>query len=316
MRKSICPIIALTVFSTLTAFSQEAFSLIDINKMVLNPAFTASDTAFKHDASIYTKTYTNSDLPGSTNNSFIGTYQMRLDKIHSGVGIMVNYNYVSFGGVETNNQIAAKLYYRYIILPGLSVGADAGLVNLNSRLAISGLVFNGTSSTYVSYAVVTSNSFDFDAGAGILYQLKYFYAGFTMDHITKPMMSYPFIDNISITRPMLNYQGIAYNWSIGGNIPIGKCGIELNAYYYQLYTLTLNATFESPHFFVGFSTIQDNNNENRIFEAEDSYYYSVMGGIKVYHKKIKVSFAYNFYQNSDYDPLNSTILEGGVSYSF
>jgi hypothetical protein len=143
-----------------------------------------------------------------------------------------------------------------------------------------------------------------------------------MDHITKPQVTYPNFDystgsiDGSTTYPMNNYQGIAYNWIIGGNIPIGKCGIDLSASYFQMYTLDLNATFEAPHFFLGFSVLQDNNNENVIFGTNDYYHYAFIGGIKAYHNKIKISLAYNYYQQTFPGQPPTIPLESSVSYSF
>ena len=322
MKKSLFFISVLSCGFIFNAHTQSTFNLIGMNKMVLNPGFTASDTAFKHTASLTAQTLKSSNgFPGLITNNSIGTYQMRIDKIHSGIGIMINDNYFNIPSTTVNNQMAAKLYYRYTLFSCLSFGIDAGLVNENRYLTYTGLTFNGSTPVYFQYPPETVNNLVFDAGAGILYQSKGFYAGFSMDHINKPKASYPsYSPNGTVegtsTSDLINFQGIEYDWVLGGSIPVGNCSIDLSASYYQLFRLNLNATFEAPHFFVGFSAIQENNSENHIFDEHDYYFYSAEAGIKVYKNKIRASFIYDFFPNSEPKAYSLAIIEGGLSYSF
>ena len=318
MKKSLFYTAVMALLLTGKAYSQGAFSLINANKMVLNPAFTGLDTTFKHEASLYGKTYFD-DL-GAINRSTTGTYQMNLDKIHSGAGIMVNYNYVNLSNSETLNQIATRLYYRYSILPGLSIGADAGFVNMNNHYQFQQITGYGFSPA--PYNNMTFRNFDFDAGIGFLYQLKFLYAGFSVDHLTKPLESFPGTDPIgnfsdNMLFPMLNYKGIAYHGIIGGTIPLVCCDFDIKAYYYSE-QVNFNATFEAPHFFVGTSIAFVNYLDYSIPQllSINSSYNAVMAGIKVYHSKMKVSFCYNFMppHNSQYAIFNSA--ECALSYSF
>ena len=245
---------------------------------------------------------------------------MRLDKIKSGVGIMVNYNYDVFPS-ETDKQIAAKLYYRYTILPGFSVGADAGLVNSNSNFQFTynwnrGFVYPAiVYQTFPQQATV--NNLAFDGGLGILYQHKSFYVGFGTDHLTSPKSTYiaynyesGSIDNFPI--PMHNYSGISYNWIIGSSVHGEAGGVNFSAAY-RSNILSLNTSLESSHIFVGFSMFYDvSGNSLQDMFINNGNYYALTAGLKLWHNKINASFAYD-YSGSFF---SSATLEGGLSYSF
>ncbi len=293
---------------TSNAYSQPAFSLIRANKMVFNPAFTGLDTAFKHQASLFSEfDYNNPGNYQYVYSSSIATFQMGLDKINSGVGIMVNYSYISDPFSETDNQLAAKLYYRYTFLPGLSIGIDAGVVDLKSHYQYGPImeIFS-----YVPYTNATINNFDFDGGAGILYQRKSFYAGVTIDHITSPKSTYP--DYIYYTEgPMLYYSGISYNWIVGSSLRLGhKTTLDFYLSYRSNIT-DLNLTFRASHFFIGISTLFESYTYSDMLINTD-FPSALMCGLNLYHNKLKISFAYDIYT----DPYYSAPFEGGISFSY
>jgi len=311
------PFCLLAVFTLVSPeiFAQPAFALPAANKMIVDPALTATDTAYKNNVSVYGKTMVENIPSQIIYNIFLATYERRLDKINSGIGIMINEN-----TENVYSQISAKIYYRYTFLPGLSVGIDAGAVNLRES-------YTFESFEYYPPRVfkVYNQGTAFDCEAGISYKFKSLYAGFSIDHINNPQYAFDDYNNDGSkfptgSKPMFNYTGLSCDGIIGGYIGKPNAGIDMSISYRD-FNLDANISFVSSHFFVGVSYLSGNyfNYASSDYTAADIYnsqedYLALMGGIMVCHKKIKASFAYSFYvgimQQQSYP------VELGVTYSF
>ena len=112
-------------------------------------------------------------------------------------------------GLFTNQHLYLNYAYGFKLFGGrLAVGAQAGLVNCT--FDGSGLILGESNDPAFPSGKADGNSFDF--GAGIYYEHKHFYAGFSGIHLNAPLVLMGEKNEIQVD-PFLNF-------TAGGNIPV------------------------------------------------------------------------------------------------
>lgn len=113
-------------------------------------------------------------------------------------------------GKFSNQRLYLNYAYGFKLLKGrFVIGAQIGLVN--SSFENKDLDFGGESND-PAFPSGNVNGNNFDLGAGILYQHKYFYTGISAFHLTSPLIELGEKNEIQID-PYLNFMA-------GGNIPL------------------------------------------------------------------------------------------------
>lgn len=200
------------------------YSQFQAAPMQLNPALTGVVAA-----PVITLNYRNQwpNLPDAYS-TFAATFSHYVPNIHSGFGVMVEAD-VAGGGIY--NTYKGSLFYAYDIRFTekfyLRAGLEAGFVN--ARLAWNKLVFldqldletgavDGSGNPNPTQEVQGSSSITyFDLGAGLLLNTPYFYAGFSVKHLTVPREVYT--TNVKDDAGELP---IRYSIHIGSEIQLNK----------------------------------------------------------------------------------------------
>lgn len=164
------------IFTASILYSQQFKNsgLFQQNISFLNPSATAYLT--KHFATI---TYDEkiSSFPGNPT-TFVAQYEKSLEKINSGLGILVSNERIGFA-----NYNIGMFQYRYAIKTGeesrILLGVSAGV--FHSKFAGTLTYTNGTDS------LINKSQGRFTMNAGISYQWKNLFAGISALNVTKPI---------------------------------------------------------------------------------------------------------------------------------
>jgi type IX secretion system PorP/SprF family membrane protein len=164
------------LFSSALLFGQHItnFGLFQQNISFYNPSATAYQT--KHYGTIQYNTKLTGFLSNPT--TFVAQYEKNLEKINSGIGILM---YNDNNGFATYK--IGMIQYRYSIKTGdeskIMLGASAGVFHSNYPNIF---YFNNTTDTVkgVSQGKLTMN-------AGVSYQWRRLYAGVSVMNATKPL---------------------------------------------------------------------------------------------------------------------------------
>jgi type IX secretion system PorP/SprF family membrane protein len=171
----------LTIISSSSLFSQQItnFGLFQQNISFYNPSATAHQT--KH----YGTIQYNSRLNGFQGNptTFAAQYEKDLKKINSGIGFLMYNDKIGF---STHN--IGMLQYRYSITTGeeskIMLGVSAGV--FHSRRPETLFTPGNTYSTSPTDTLKSASQGKFTLNAGISYQWKGLYVGFSAMNATKP----------------------------------------------------------------------------------------------------------------------------------
>ena len=247
------------------------------HNLFYNPAYAGEDST--HSFSLSGRTQ------WDTYNSLVLTYDQPLEKIHSGIGAKVLYD--RSGSAPMEKYYGALCYNYKIHLAdemNLRIGMQAAFAY--SRINTSGLTFGGyySDTGYVNTPptdiplLIENSSLDF--GAGIWYAFKNFYAGFSVQHISNPLLKISYGAYYSLSKNYISTAG--YKFKLGkhfATIPSAICMLQgLSKFFEASNDLVLNETY---YLGAGFRGI---NNLNRL---------TARGGIKL-KKKFQVMFAIDF----------------------
>lgn len=280
--------------------------------MCINPAFTAVKNVLSPDTS-HTRlvdVLTDANI-GNDDYNLLGIYQMSFDKIHSGIGIMYNYNsYTVDNGWDAvfakRYEYAAKLYYRYSFLHNFSAGISTGYVHLEGY----------------------QSSMPIDADIGIAYHSRVVFAGLSAGHITRPSYNDGYGDKVA----MPFYNGVALNALLGFNIVVDKTRIVLSESLYN-YNMAFHLIVYPVKWFyagVAWTSYYDGTQANpsnvipSLSDIQRNSYsvISFMGGFSMCKNKLSLSLALNFYYGmvhnwnfKDYSPYDyDTEFDTGIGF--
>ncbi|HTB06841.1 MAG TPA: type IX secretion system membrane protein PorP/SprF [Bacteroidia bacterium] len=264
--------ILLSVYSS----AQPDFSNAFFNKMNMNPAYTgvkdisAPDTLEHKQVDVfYNNTPKSSDY-------VMATFHMPIYTIHSGIGVMLNYN----NEVSEFSEYAAKMFYRYTLVPGLYVGASAGFVNIKLR--------------YYDPTSIGSSSQRFtspDVDLGIVGQTGSVFFGLALGHINTPVYTisgYP--ENIPF------YTGMTYNSTFGCNINISETRLCMMACFYNNDLSAHLLFYPCKYFFIGLSSTvyYDGAHEVPLISQDikrDDYSIAFTAGLSLFNNQLNISLS-------------------------
>lgn len=285
---------------------QPYFSQINSYKMVINPAYTGIiDSILQKDTSKEI-TFLYKNKPNFQSYKYImGTLQIPLTKINSGVGIMVNYNtlkyympiiqigpygFINLAQVNAYyNELAAKLFYSYNFNSNFSAGIDIGQVNYNFFLYAPG-------ETYTTHPSATYGD------VGILYKKGNWIFGVSFGSNITPSSQYPFALS---DEAIPNYPSFAYNILIEYTTTFKNAQLNIvGSYYSNLLGLQGIACFQ--HILILGTSITSlygtHYLESMPYSHNATLYAAPMVGINLLHDKLKITVSYDFFHKaSSYD---------------
>jgi hypothetical protein len=311
----------LTVIA-IKAVSQPVFNQEIHNRMLINPALTASDSSENKLLTAYEKIKFH--YPQIDN--LLATYQMQLPSINSAFGVMGNYN--SYNQEEATFernvvywQSAAKAYYRYSPFSGFSIGIDGGIMNFKTDYYIDPF----------GYHYNAPNTLFFDADAGLSYKYKNAYLGFSLGHITAPQYTY-YLYGTHFNIP--NYAGMAYNVLLGYTINMKHDSkIELMGWYNAVKEPNINTisntfvfsaiVYIHNIFFIGFSVISGAYPYDSFTLPYPFFWSSLLAGsaiigANVFKDRLRVSFSLDVYSPDPFGsyPTSMQNIEGTQGFRF
>lgn len=199
------------------------FSQFYAAPLQLNPALTGLE-----DAPVFHLNYRN-QWPSISQAyvSYAASYSQFFSKQNSGFGASVLAD-VAGNGIYASTQIG--LHYTYSLYLSENSRLRMGLEGqfINKRLNWEELVFldqidpatgsvDGAGNPNPTQEARGANNLSYmDFGAGVLYQMPYFYGGFSIKHINAPSESYLSLNEVAATLP------IRYTLHFGGQIPLSS----------------------------------------------------------------------------------------------
>lgn len=272
------------------------------NHFWYNPAYAGVDST--HEFSLSGRTQWSSNY-----NTVMLSYDQPLEKIHSGIGAKVLYD--RSGSAPMEKQYGALCYNYKIHLAdemNLRIGMQAAFDYL--RINTSGLIFGAqyTDTGYVNtpttdFPLLIEN-YSLDFGAGIWYTFKNFYAGFSTQHISNPLLKISYGTYYSLSKNYISTAG--YKFKLGkhfSTIPSAICMLQVPSKFFEVSNdFVLNETY---YLGAGFRGI---NNLNRL---------TARGGIK-WKKKFQVMVAVDFSVPSELATYSQNFVayEANLKYMF
>ena len=276
------------------------------NYLWYNPAYAGVDST--HEFSLSGRTQWS-----STYNTVMLSYDQPLEKIHSGVGAKVLYDKSGDGPMEKYYGAFCYNYKIHLATEmNLRIGMQAAFDYdyLKTILDPSGLTFgnqygsSGYDTTHSSGIIYQFDRYSLDFGVGIWYTFKNFYAGFSTQHISTPVLKQTMDTNNTIYQNYISTAG--YKFKLGkhfATIPTAICMLQGPSKFFEASNdFVLNETY---YLGAGFRGI---NNLNR---------FTARGGIK-WKKKFQVMFAMDFMVPSELATYSQDFIayEANLKYMF
>lgn len=272
------------------------------NHLWYNPAYAGVDST--HEFSLSGRTQWNSIY-----NSVMLSYDQPLEKIHSGIGAKILYDRSGDGPMK---KYYGAICYNYNIHLATEMNLRIGMqAAFNySRINTSTLFFGSQygSSGYVPNSqtgtLTDIQNYRLDFGAGIWYTFKNFYAGFSTQHISTPVLKQTMDTNNTIYQNYISTAG--YKFKLGkhfSTIPSAISMIQGPSKFFEVSDdLVLNETY---YLGAGYRGI---NNLNRL---------TARGGVK-WKKKFQVMFAIDFGAPSEISTFSNNFVayEANLKYMF
>jgi type IX secretion system PorP/SprF family membrane protein len=251
-------VVAIGLFSAVSAQQDPQFTMFYFNKMLYNPAYAGAKDAI---CGTILGRFQWNGLQGAPN-TWVVTADMPIklsEKNYLGVGLTGYGDYIGFQ--QDQGLKVALAYRRKDVGPGhLSIGLDVGFSNkaLNNAAWICP---NGMSSSVdPNIPVGNNNSFGFDLSAGVYYHSTKFYAGVSVLHLTGSDFT-----NLNIRQARHMY------FTGGYTLPIGNGGWSLNP------NAIIRTDFANANFDVNLNALYDFNGKNGIFFGATYRYIDAIG---------------------------------------